>query len=85
MIIITSKSFGKKFKKLSKKVQLQVKERISLFVDSPYDPRLNNHILHGDKKMLRSINITGDLRILFEEINDETVRFLDVDTHSNLY
>jgi addiction module RelE/StbE family toxin len=85
MFIITSKNFDKKFKKLPKKVQLQAKERILLFINTPTDPRLNNHLLHGDKKLIRSININGDLRLLFEDATKNTVRFLDIDTHSNLY
>jgi len=34
---------------------------------------------------LRSINITGDLRLVYEEIDEDVARFLDLDTHSNLY
>lgn len=85
MLIVTSKNFDKKFRKLAKKLQLQAKARITIFIEHPLDPRLNNHPLHGDKKLIRSININGDLRILFEEFGNRTVRFLDIDTHSNLY
>ena len=85
MIVITSKNFDKKFKKLSKKIQQQAKVRISIFIDNPFDPRLNNHVLHGDKILIRSINITGDLRLLYEDTSNKVVRFLDIDTHSNLY
>lgn len=85
MIIVISKSFDKKFKKLSQKIQFQIKEKVLIFQESPFDVRLNNHMLHGEMKMIRSINITGDLRILYEEIDDDSVRFLDIDTHSNLY
>jgi addiction module RelE/StbE family toxin len=85
MVIVTSKQFDKKFAKLSKKIKLQAKERIGLFFDNPFDIRLNNHLLHGDKKLFRSINITGDIRIIYEEAEEEVVRFLDIDTHSNLY
>ncbi len=85
MFVITSKNFDKKFKKLSKKTQLQTKERISIFLENQFDIVLNNHLLHGDKKLFRSINITGDIRIIYEEVEVETVRFIDIDTHSNLY
>lgn len=85
MLVVTSKHFDKKFSKLSKKIKLQAKDRISLFLDDPFDVRLNNHLLHGDKKLFRSINITGDIRIIYEVVNGTTIRFLDIDTHSNLY
>ena len=85
MLIITSKNFDKKFKKLARKIQLQAKSRIVLFMERQFDPRLNNHLLHGEKKLLRSININGNVRLLYEEVDGSTVRFLDIDTHSNLY
>ncbi len=85
MIVVTSKSFDKKFKKLSKKIQLQAKERISLFTENPFSVILNNHMLHGDQMMLRSINVNADIRIVYEKVDDTTVRFLEIDTHSNLY
>jgi len=85
MLIITSKNFDKKFKKLSRKVQLHAKNRIALFISNQFDVRLNNHLLHSEKKLLRSINITGDLRLVYEEIDEDVARFLDLDTHSNLY
>ena len=83
--IETSKNFDKKFRKLAKKLQLQAKSRILIFMEQPFNPQLNNHSLHGDKKFARSINISGDVRILYVEVDDTTVRFLDIDTHHNLY
>ncbi len=85
MFIITSKNFDKKFKKVTRKVQLQAKSRIIIFAEQPFDLRLNNHLLHGDKKLLRSININSDMRIIYEEVGSDIVRFLDIDIHSNLY
>lgn len=84
-MIITSKNFDKKFKKLNKKVQLQAKARIIVFLKDPCNVVLNNHLLHGDKKLFRSININGDLCFICEEVSMEVIRFLDIDTHSNLY
>lgn len=83
--IVTSKNFDKKFRKLAKKLQLQAKARVLIFLENPLHPILNNHLLHGDLKLIRSININGDLRILFEIVNADTVHFIDIDTHSNLY
>lgn len=85
MFVVTSKNFKKKFKKLSAKEKNVTEERVSVFMKNPFDKRLNNHQLKGDKKNFRSINITGDLRLLFEEVDDDAIRFLDIDTHSNLY
>ena len=46
---------------------------------------LNNHSLHGSKKSYRSINITGDYRLIYELYDIDTARLIDIDTHSNLY
>ena len=83
--IVTSKNFDKKFRKLAKKLQLQAKYRILIFLENPHNPILNNHLLHGDKKLIRSINISGDIRILYKEVDTNTVHLIDIDTHSNLY
>ena len=50
--------------------------------------KLNNHALKGDFLWLRSINLTGDYRIIFREMNNgdiEIVELIDVNTHSELY
>lgn len=83
--IVTSKNFDKKFRRLAKKLQLQAKSRIAIFLENPLNPILNNHLLHGDKKLIRSINISGDLRILYKEVGINTIHLIDIDTHSNLY
>lgn len=49
-----------------------------------FDPLLNNHALGGKYAGFRSINITGDLRVLYKK-NGEFVIFVKIDSHSNLY
>jgi mRNA-degrading endonuclease YafQ of YafQ-DinJ toxin-antitoxin module len=41
--------------------------------------------LHGEYSGYRSINITGDLRVIYEPLGKNTVQFVIIDTHSNLY
>ena len=60
-------------------------KQIDFFVENPFHPILNNHRLLGKYKGFRSINVTGDLRIIFEELDDKKVVFHIIDTHSNLY
>ncbi|MEY4747042.1 MAG: hypothetical protein RLZZ416_91 [Candidatus Parcubacteria bacterium] len=80
-----STQFIKKRKKLPTKVFNAMKERFLLFTKDPQNPVLNNHRLHGKRKHQRSINITGDWRLVFEQVDGNTVRLLDIDTHANLY
>ena len=85
MKIVFHKNFEKKYVKLSSKYKIKVKERNSLFTNNPYDPVLNNHALQGTYVGYRSINVTGDLRIIYKYIDTKNVMFVDIDNHSNLY
>ncbi|KKU57210.1 MAG: Addiction module toxin, RelE/StbE family [Parcubacteria group bacterium GW2011_GWA2_47_12] len=85
MIISRSRNFKKKVAKLSKKVKTALAERLRLFVKEPRHPLLNNHPLHGSMRAYRSINITGDYRLIYEEYDEHTIRLIDIDTHGNLY
>ncbi len=78
------KNFTKQYKKLSSKFQSKFNERLKIFVANPITPELNNHALHGEYLGYRSINITGDLRAVFE-IQDNAIKFLFIGNHSNLY
>lgn len=85
MRIFIHKNFEKKYKKLQVTEKNQFKERRDLFIVNPFHPILNNHLLMGKYKGYRSINITGDLRLIYKHIDNDTVLFIEIDTHSNLY
>ncbi len=85
MKILYSKKFKKQFQKLKRGENKKFEERINIFIKNPSAKILENHILHGQLSKYRSINISGNLRLLYEEIDDETVLFSILDTHSNLY
>ncbi len=85
MKIIPGKKFEKKVSKLPVVIQKALAVKLVVFIEDPFATVLNNHQLHGEKKHYRSINITGDYRLLYEQYNEDTVRIVDIDTHSNLY
>ena len=85
MIVIRTKSFFKKALKLPVKIKHALAERLQIFMQDPFSPVLNNHGLQGSKSKYRSVNITGDYRLIYEQYDFETVRLIDIDTHSNLY
>lgn len=60
-------------------------ERLRLFMREPRHPLLNNHPLHGTQEGRRSINITGDWRLVYEPIDTDIAFLIDLDTHHNLY
>ncbi len=86
MNIFYHKNFKKKFLKLSPTIQEKVEKTIEIFQENPHDPQLHNHALHGKEKDKRSISAGGDLRLLFKVKNNyETVIFIRIGTHSQLY
>ncbi|MFZ2303293.1 MAG: type II toxin-antitoxin system mRNA interferase toxin, RelE/StbE family [Minisyncoccia bacterium] len=85
MIIVRTKYFSKATTKLPASVKRALAERLQLFIEDPFSIILNNHPLQGDRRPYRSVNITGDYRLVYEQYDEDTVRLIDVDTHSNLY
>ena len=85
MIAYTHRNFDKKYLKLSRKLRERFKERRDIFLANPYEPILNNHGLHEPYAGCRSINVTGDYRAIFHHERSNVVRFIDIDTHHNLF
>lgn len=85
MEIRLHKNFKKKFKKLPLKIKRNYFERADLFLKDSFYPLLNNHSVDPIYPGWRSINITGDYRVLFEPKNDDVVMFMKIGTHSELY
>ena len=85
--------FSRKFLKLYKKAPVNIREaaanRLETFKSDQFNPLLNNHALTGIYQGHRSINVTGDWRIIFIETVDRagkiTVLVVTIGTHSQLY
>ncbi|MFH1712902.1 MAG: type II toxin-antitoxin system mRNA interferase toxin, RelE/StbE family [Candidatus Jacksonbacteria bacterium] len=85
MIVKFHKNFKKIYYKAPPRLQEAVNEKMALFYQNSFHPLLNNHQLKGKYKDHRSVNITGDWRALYKEIDRDYFKFLLLDTHSNLY
>ncbi len=87
MKLLQHKSFIKSYRNLDIKIQFKVDDTIMSFISDPFHQLLNNHALSGRLQWLRSINVTGDYRIHFRDINGdyELVELVRVWTHSQLY
>lgn len=85
MQIIFSKRFKKQYKKLPIKLQLQTKNRIELWQEQPSNPLLHLHQLGGELSKFYSINISGDLRALYEVVGEDIYLYEMLGTHSQLY
>ncbi len=80
-----TKKFRKQYSKLNPKIRKQFKKRQRLWLDDPYNMQLHLHMLTGEYAGLYSLNVTGDIRALYEKIDDAYVIFGFIGTHSQLY
>ena len=59
--------------------------RLELWQEDPNNPLLRLHKLEGKLANYYSINVTGDIRALYEIIGDEVYIYDMIGTHSQLY
>jgi len=81
--------FVKNYKKVSKKIKFAFNKRLLLLLNDPKNPALRNHMLKGNYIGYRSINVTGDWRLIFSVQYDydgsKIIRCHLLGTHSQLY
>ena len=79
------KYFRKQFNKLPRRMQKFFYSKLDIFMLDPFNPLLNNHKLSGKLKNMRSINVTGDIRAIYEQAGKDRVLFLMIASHGKLY
>ena len=85
MNIVLHKRFTKMAVKLPAKTKQKMVERMSMFTQDPTNSQLRVHGLKTPYKGSYSIDITGDVRAIYELVDDETALFTHIGTHSQLY
>lgn len=83
-----TKKFIKRLKIIPAKIRTAFRNRYELFISEPFHPLLNNHALTGEYSGRRSIDVTGDWRVIFSEYQsdkEKIVVFELINTHSELY
>ncbi len=85
MRIRFQKSFNKQFVKLSKIQKQHTKDTIELFSSDPHDKSLRNHPLKDKWLGYRSVSADDDLRLHYKELSDNTILFVAVGSHDELY
>ncbi len=85
MKITFSKRFTKELEKAPQNIQKIFRDKLFLFIDNKQHILLRNHKLQGVLTEYRSININGDWRVLFRELDDNEIFFDIIGTHSQLY
>lgn len=85
MHLIEGRGFEKQLAKLSKGLRTKVRERVQILgVDSTHPP-LNDHKLGPPYEGYRSINITGDYRLVYTKLDKDTYYLRTIGTHHQLY
>ncbi len=78
------KNFKKSLRRQPRKIKIKFKEKFKIFEEDQFHYSLNNHALAGKFKGTRSFDITGDIRIHYEELFNGII-LKDVGTHLQLY
>lgn len=85
MNVVTTKQFDKQLSKLSPKIKKALADKFEILSQNEFDERLHNHKLNPPFTDCKSINITGDYRLIYRKIDKETFLFYQIGTHSQLY
>ena len=86
--VVFDSEFKKVFSKriaFDSKLLLKFQERLKLFCVNTRNPTLRDHQLIGVMRHYRSFSITGDIRVIYRVIDDNTVAFVDIGTHNQVY
>ena len=85
MRVLHKPQFERMLSKLPRDTLFLVQETRDFFIENPYHPSLRNHPLDPPLEKYRTISVEGDLRILFRMIDRDTVLFLKIGTHEEIY
>jgi len=85
MTITYSPSFSRQYKKLSVRIKHSAEKAEQIFRKSLFDPRLDTHKLHGRQKEYWSFSVTRGVRIVFEIIEKDDIRFHRIGNHDDVY
>ncbi len=86
--IAFSSSFTRAFKKnVAGNASLEARfwERVELFKNNPFEPKLRTHKLSGKLKDLWSFSVEYDVRVIFSFAEQDKVIFVDVGSHKEVY
>ncbi|MEK7060411.1 MAG: type II toxin-antitoxin system RelE/ParE family toxin [Patescibacteria group bacterium] len=85
MRVVPTKKYMRQAERMPSNLYRKLQERVTLFARQPFHPLLDNHPLSGSWRGYRSINITGDWRVVYEQVGTDIARLIEVGTHHNLY
>ena len=81
LTILYLPKFVRLYQRLPKEIQKLAEKKEIIFRQNPFDSRLKTHKLHGLLKGFWSFYINFEYRIIFEFVDENTVRFYSVGKH----
>lgn len=85
MSVHDSGRFRKQYKKLGIALKKNAQASVHLLAQDEFHATLNNHKLQGKYEGCRSIDITGDWRVVYKKYAEGVFLLVAVGTHSELY
>ena len=84
--------YSKKFKKNFCKrvpdgsaIDQKYNNRLNIFINDPNNKTIKNHKLTGKFKNYRAFSISGDVRVIYYQLSEEKVLFIDIGSHNQIY
>lgn len=75
----------RKIQKKEKSLADRMEKQIALFEENPKHPSLRTHKLSGTMNNMWSISITMTIRMVYIPIDVDTVLFIKIGTHDEVY
>lgn len=85
MKILYLPKFARQYKKLPRTIKDLALKKEKIFRQNPFDSRLKTHKLHGELKGFLAFSIDHKYRIIFDFIDENTIRFYSVGDHDIYY
>lgn len=79
--IETSSHFERAFRRLPAILQKKVFQRVAIFKNNPFDPRLDTHKLKGKLSTDWSFSVDYHNRVRFRFVGEATILLIDVGSH----
>ena len=80
-----STAFKRQLKRVPSDVVKKLRKVIEQMEIDEFAPLLHNHKLKGEYSDYRSVNITGDWRLMYEKTMTDEYILVQIGTHSELY
>lgn len=79
------KKFRRDYKKMPAKIRGLFKERLAIFREQPFHPLLKNHTLRRELKDYWAFSVTGDIRVIYEYLDKNTIALVRIGSHNQVY